>query len=446
MSLTLSARYFIDPSSAFTDRRRRRIVRLATAFVATGLVSLASATTAKAAQSIEHVITYGQSVASGWMALPVLSTVQPQNSLMFNSGIRTVYGVMPDRSILYSSFVPLVEKAEGNAGETPTAGTLEMVNDLKFSENGVSYANSPTQYLGSDPAVGGYSLAQLNYGTIPFYAVTEGIWYGATQARKLGVPYRVGAMTWTQGENDYWLGTSRQAYAAGMRTLHAWLDVYANAFTGQTGTVPIIEHQVSSHIATGVAYPSIALAQTDLASSTAGFYVATPSYMMDFVDPFHMTAASSKWLGAYFGVVYKRVVVDHGTWKPLEPTSATANGTSVVVKFNVPKPPLVFDTQQVVNPGNYGFTVVTSTGINIPIASISITAPDTVTIVTRQFISAGTKVRYAFKGTIATGRLAGPRGNLRDSQGNTLVFEPTGINKRMDNWCVIFERTVGAVG
>ena len=394
-----------------------------------------------ARDSIEHVISYGQSVAVGLASMPVVSSVQPHDSLMFVGGVRTLY-TTTERSAVYTSLVPLIEEIDGDAGESPTAGTLEMVNDLRFSEDGVAYTQSPERYLGSNPAWGGLPLSDLTYGSIAFLGFTEDILYGAARAQELGSPYRVGAVTWAQGEADYILGTTREDYMAGMKTLKDWVNVYSTTYSGDATPVPFIQHQVSSHIAWGVGYPHIALAQTDLADTTPGFYVATPSYMMDYSDGVHLTGPSSKWLGAYYGLVYKRVIVDKAQWKPLSPSEVTANGSTIQATFHVPQPPLVLDTGSVSDPGNYGFSVVTSQGSAIEIVSVSITSDDTVTLVTTEPVPADAKLRYAFNGSGYSGRLSGPRGNLRDSQGDVLVFDPSGIDRRMDNWCVIFETEI----
>lgn len=414
--------------------------RLALTTVVSVLTAGMAQNAALAAGPIEHVITYGQSLAAGGASFPLLSAVQPHDSLMFVGGVRTSYKVT-DRASIYASLVPLVESIEGQAGETPTAGTLEMINDLRFSENGVPYTASPERYLGSDPAFGGLRLDQLTFGTVPFFVLTENIQYGVARAREQGSPYRLSAVTWAQGESDYVQGTTRATYVSGMKTLKAWIDLYASSYSGLATRAPIIQHQVSSHVSSGSLYPQIALAQLELGDTTSGFYVAAPSYMMEFVDGLHLTGASSKWLGAYFGLVYKRVVVDKQDWKPLSPSKVTVKGSTIEAKFRVPRPPLVLDTARVTNPGSYGFSLVTATGIEIGLRSVSISSPDTVTIVARRPVPAGAKLRYAFKGGVS-GSKTGPRGNLRDSQGDTMVFDPTGINKRMDNWCVIFESPI----
>ena len=391
--------------------------------------------------AIEHVITYGQSLSTGEAALPPLSTVPVPGSLMFNGGVRTSY-VVQDRASIYARLVPLVESADGHLGETPTAGALQMIHELRRAEDGASSAQRSVRYLGSAPGFGGLTLAQLNADTLPFLVLAENVLYGAARARELGSSYRVGAIHWAQGESDEVVGTTREAYVAGMKVLKRRVDLHAAQLSGNPAPVPIIQHQVSSHVATGSRHPRIALAQMELADTVDGFYVATPSYMMDFVDGLHLTAASSKWLGAYFGLVYKRVVIDRKDWKPLSPLRVTAKGSVVRATFRVPHPPLVLDTERVVDPGDHGFSLVSAKGNTIGIRSVRLSSPDTVTIASIRGIPPGARLRYGFKGTAASGSRAGPRGNLRDSQGDTLVFDPDGIRKRMDNWCVIFEAAV----
>lgn len=400
-----------------------------------------SALPASADGSIEHIITYGQSLATGQAALPLLSTSPIPDSLMFNGGVRTSY-VVRDRASIYARLVPLVESVDGHAGETPTAGTLQMIHELRRAEDRAASAPGSVRYLGSAPAVGGLTLAQLNVGTIPFLALVENILYGATRAREEGSSYRVGAITWTQGESDYVAGTTREAYVSGMKVLKSGIDLHAAKVSGDPTPVPILQHQVSSHIGSGSRHPRIALAQLELAQSVDGFYLATPSYMMDFADGLHLTAASSKWLGAYFGLAYKRVVIDRKDWQPLAPARVTAKGLTVRARFRVPRPPLVLDTEQVKDPGHYGFSLVSAQGNPVRIRSVRLSSPDTVTIAAIRGIPPGAKLRYGFEGGAFSGRKTGPRGNLRDSQGDTLVFDPTGINKRMDNWCVIFEADI----
>lgn len=83
-----------------------------------------------------------------------------------------------------------------------------------------------------------------------------------------------------------------------------------------------------------------------------------------------------------------------------------------------------------------GFSLVTSGGVAIGIESARITGRDTVTLRCASAPAAGAKLRYGF----STAGQGG--GNLRDSQGDTMVFDPAGTNHPMHNWCVIFEKVL----
>ena len=84
-----------------------------------------------------------------------------------------------------------------------------------------------------------------------------------------------------------------------------------------------------------------------------------------------------------------------------------------------------FDTIQVNKQSYYGFSVVTPQGNNI-VQSVSLEG-DMVTVHCSQPV-AGCKVRYAVNGEKGkSGRLKGPRGNLRDS---------------LHHWCYQFEKLI----
>ena len=424
---------------AFTAEKPFSLLRIAGAvLLGLGL----SAPAAAAGGTIHHVINYGQSVSQGQAGLPVISSVQRHNSLMFNGGVRARDGGT-DLNTTRASLVPLAEAAWYSLGETPSAGTLEMINDLRFAENGVNASQSGIEYLGSAPGAGGQTLKQLQMGGIPFHQMLFDVYHGNRLAATQGKTYRTTAVTWIQGESDYMAKTSEADYITGLETLRLQIEWIQSAVNGRTDKIPLIAAQIADHLALNAPRPSIALAHVTAAKSNPHIYLAAPMYMLDYADAYHLTAASSKWLGAYLGLAYKRVVIDGQAWKPVQPLWAKAYGRVMMVNFHVPKPPLVFDTTQVTNPGSYGFRVVDSNGVDNPVTGVALGAGGTVVwIATARDLTAGSKLRYAWTGTTQTGRIAGARGNLRDSQGDTVLFDPTGLNKRMDNWCVIFEQTV----
>src|SRR5207253_2376218 len=107
----------------------------------------------------------------------------------------------------------------------------------------------------------------------------------------------------------------------------------------------------------------------------------------------------------------------------------------IAVKFHVPAPPLVLDTERVSNPGNYGFELADGTAIT----SVAVSAPDTVTITLSSPPSSGAHLRYAFTGTPGKpgGSESGPRGNLRDSDAT-----PSRYGRSLYNWSVHFDEAI----
>ena len=112
----------------------------------------------------------------------------------------------------------------------------------------------------------------------------------------------------------------------------------------------------------------------------------------------------------------------------------------IIIALNIPKPPLTFDTVKVAKADNYGFSVVTPEGRNILKEAYLLN--DTVHILCTEKAK-GCKVRYAVNGEyMKSGRLHGPRGNLRDSQGDSLTIIVKGEKYPIHNWCYQFDMPI----
>ena len=428
--------------SILPARRFHRQPGLPLSVAAAVLAAALGASEPAQAEAIHQIVSYGQSVSFGTAAIPPISTEPHPSNLMFASGVRAQFGE-GDATANRASLVPFQESHYYWLGETPVAGMLEMIDQLRMQEDGHRSADQGIRYLGSAPGKGGQTVKALSFGTEPFEQLTWDLYFGAVHARMRGAEYRLGAVTWGQGESDQYWGTDAQTYRASVDALRRQINWVNEVVTGTAESVPMIAYQVSAHVAAGSASPDIALAQLDDGRENPDFHLATPLYMMDFVDEYHLDARSSKWLGAYFGLAYKRAVVDGEDWQPLHPLRARSTGRLIVADFHVPVPPLAFDTAQVADPGQYGFRVVDPDGSDNPVTGIAIDRAGTrVWIAAARPIAAGSSLRYAWDGDKQSGRLTGPRGNLRDSQGDRLVFDPEGIAAPMHNWCVIFELPV----
>jgi hypothetical protein len=390
--------------------------------------------------AITHVITYGQSLSQGFYNKPVLSTHERYSSLRFNGGVRVQDGVQ-DKGVeaAYAQFVPLIETQWGDKAETPTSGTLNMAMQLIEQENLQSSVKLPYQFVGSAPGEGSMDIATLSAPGRYYTRLLLDIAQGKRLADVRGKTYGVGAITWTQGESDDSGRTSIPAYIARLRTLRADVDRDAKAMTGQKQDVEMITYQVATHRRFDQPYPHIALALLEASHEDPHIHLAVPMYIFSYLDGGHTDNRSTEWMGAYYGLVLKRILVDHATWMPLEPLTWQRFGATAVLRFNVPAPPLRWDTTQVAGNSDYGFSLRLPSGNLLPIRSVSITGPDEVRITAQSAIPAGTHVEYAFNGVGIAGSRYGPRGNLRDSQGDAIRFNDGRESMRLDNWCVIFD-------
>lgn len=389
--------------------------------------------------SVNQIFGYGQSLSVG-QATPAISTSQNYDNLMFYRGMRPQYDYTGETAAQwYASLVPAIEAqspTQSVLAETPSMGTADMIKELILSEDGKSYTQHQYQILISTPGYGATTIGQLSKGGTHFARMVEQATYGKTLANAAGKTHAVQAVTWTQGESDYLSGTTQADYVTALNTLISDINTDIKAATGQTKNIPVIGYQISSHIYyASDDFPDIALAQLEVEAANPLFYIACAMYPFAYHSGGHITNSSTRWLGGYYGLAYKRIVINGEDWKPLKPIASVRQSNFVEIRFNVPKGPLVFDTTQVAAQTNYGFALLDQNGAAMTISGVQIIDTDRIRITASAPIPAGAKVRYAFTGDTISGK-----GNLRDSQGDTITFAiPGSTAKRMDNWCLIFE-------
>jgi hypothetical protein len=188
--------------------------------------------------------------------------------------------------------------------------------------------------------------------------------------------------------------------------------------------------------------PTIALALLELAEEEENFSISAPLYPMPhYLDGSHPTAASYRRLGGYEGIGWKRWLFDGVKPRYLKPLAPIWTDGAVIIPFDVPVGRLVFDTTLVSNPGSYGFTLVDSGGTARTIDSVTLLGTDRVVLrYSGAALTSGAKVWYARGADLTrSGPVIGPRGNLRDQQGDALTFH----GDPMHNWSPIFCKTRG---
>jgi hypothetical protein len=389
------------------------------------------------------LISYGQSLSIGAEGFPAITTTQRFDSLRFNVGIRPEMGGLSVEDS-HATLVALTENVNANYGETPCSGAAECVIELLVAEDGRTYGNKGFKFLAAANGRGGTSIAGLSPDGEYYQRIVDSLDYGAQRADELGLAFDLPAVLWTQGEADDNGSTTIENYLASLSALRAQIDIDAATYTGLTYQRGMIGYQVSSHNYYDEQDPKIALAHLAAHKAKDGFFIATPSYIFDYaVDGLHLTAESYKWMGAYYGLAYKRVFFDRVGWECLRPLSWVIQGKYVIAKFATDTQ-LVLDTTLVSAADDYGFDAVDEVGDPLAISSVSVVGNDKVKFTFATDFPSGGHIRAGFNGT--PGNLSGPvtgaRTNLRDSLGDSIIFDTAGINKPLHRWCVFFDEEI----
>lgn len=376
--------------------------------------------------SLHHLLIGGQSLSVGAVS-EVVSTEQPYDNLMFVTGVRA-------GAVGLTSFVPLVETWDGAQGETIASGLANLLTELTSDELG------GVRTLASACGVGGQPYSALRKGTGPYATGMAQVAAAKLLADAMGERYAVRAFAVIHGETDHQGGN--QAYDANLLEWQDDVEADVRLATGQLEPVVMLTDQMSSFTALGSA--SSTIPQQQLAAAAARpdrIFVVGPKYMLTYVaDGVHLTGDSERWMGELYAKVWRRVLVEGEPWHPVSPRAVTRDGATIDIAFWVPSPPLVLDTTLVTDPGNYGFTVVDSSGATPAIVSVELVADDTVRITLAAEPTGGNlRVRYALDGIAGQpgGPITGARGNLRDSDAT-----PSRFGYPLYDWCVHFDAAV----
>lgn len=386
------------------------------------------------AAAINHLLFYGQSLSVGATATTIISVAQPYNNVTFSGGPRAWTGLAFD----FSSLKPLVEDnvnpapdGSSNRGETPCSGAANYASNLLYRDAGIAPADHVI--LASTAGKGGASILELKKGTSWYNNFLAHVQGGLAQ----GQSYVLRAFCWAQGESN--VSMDYATYRAELEQLQVDIDSDARAMTGQQVRVACITYQLSYRAR---AYQAVPLAQLSLAQNNPYFYLATPTYHLPYgPDNVHLTNVGYKWLGAYYGRVYKKIIAgdlgpdkQHPWW--LNPVSAVRSGTTVTLRFDVPTAPLVFDTVALAPTTANGFRIVDSLG---PVNISNMAASGSSVVIELEAEPVGEAVvRYGLD-YLGDGLIinAGGSGNLRDSTPDTLLLE--GIERPLFHVCPHFE-------
>ena len=396
---------------------------------------------------------FGQSLSVGAAATPVITKQSKYpGAIMFSTGIEAA-----QKDVSYfTEFVPLQERERGmtedsaGTGETVASGCAEKIIELLQFENGINcYSNywENHKILFVTCGAGSKTIAQLmaDY----YQGLINSVQGGKNVANNKGWNLFVPAVIYIQGETD------QKAENTNLATYKQSLIDFANQFntdvkniTKQTQDIKVIMYQTSSqNIVSTVNYPTytntamdIPTAQMELVRDNDMFVACNPTYILNHSvdEPIHLSAIGEKMMGLYCGISAKKIIANNRYFKGVTPNNYQIDGNKLVLKLNVPCPPIKIKTDLVKEVENYGFVLLNSTDENI-ISSVSVFDDEVIIQCSQSPLNA--KLFYGFNGTAyRDGRLEGSRGNICDSGDFIYNGEIDGKYYAMSNYLYSFAK------
>lgn len=269
--------------------------------------------------------------------------------------------------------------------------------------------------------------------------------YAYKKATERGWDFYVPAICWMQGETDI-IDYTNSDYKKLLKEFCDNVNQDIKAITNQKESIKMICYQ--SNLLTQASkfnatmYDCVEMkpsqAIVNLIKEDSLFWASGPTYPYTFVNErLHIDAIGQQNIGKLDAIAVMNILKGKEKTYGLIPLSVQSDGNDIVLHMNVPYPPLVIDTISVMPIDHYGFSVINEDNENI----LSRMTIENDTIRLKCIKSPrNCKVRYAVNGEhMKTGHVHGPRGNLRDSQGNIKTFTIKGKEYPINNWCYQFD-------
>ncbi len=369
-----------------------------------------------------HILIIGQSFALGYDGNPALSTSQPYTNLKLNPTNTALTALVEDENLPNDNVNAAVESPASALGNTLTA-----------LSDGESYRT-----LVSKSAVPGAAYSAMSQGTATYNNSLAQITAGRSLVQAQGFEHRVVAIANLHGPADILNASSYEDY------LNEWQQDYQAdifAITGQTGTLPMFIDQSSNFTAYNYSSTPLVTAQLSAAENNPDIYMVGPKYQFTYTnsDGIHLLNTGYRWLGEYYAKAINRVLQGETT-TALVPQTVVRSGNTITVKFDVPEPPIVIDTTNVLSQNDYGFEFYDPIGSGT-IDSVSIDSSSIIRMNVMGNPSTSARLRYAYTGT--AGSLPGAqqsgsaRGNIRDSDATPSLY-----GSNLYNWLVHFDELI----
>ena len=299
-------------------------------------------------------------------------------------------------------------------------------------------AESLANELGKDTVIcifpggqGATPIKELSKGTNPYNIFLYNIQTAYKKSKERGWEFYVPAICWMQGESDI-VNYPTTNYKALLKQFSIDINQDIKKITHQDVPVRLISYQTNA-VTRGKMFDAyhydckevtVPQALMELIRDDSLFWPSGPIYTYSYVrEAIHIDGNSQKHLGKLEAKSALRIIRNQQHLYGLMPLlPPIIEGNDIIIRFDIPCPPITIDTTNVKKIGNYGFNVITHDEKDI---ISSVTLKDTLIKITCSHSPIGCKLRYAINGEkMISGKLRGPRGNIRDA---------------CHNWCYQFE-------
>lgn len=391
----------------------------------------------KPTEDINHFIIYGQSLSTGQQTCPELSRTNYRGNLMVGqyewlSGVGSnnmdAFYDLKAVSLNGTDYIPTGVNDQTN-GETPN---INFANASKRLLDNYLLGLADRKILATSCGVGGMSIELLskncpNNGGSIYTRFINAVKKCKELANTGSKTISCSAIIWMQGEYNaaakeeqgWTSGTNAtsnkddyKAYLIGGNTsdgvshnglINDMISDIKNVYNQEDSPI-VFSSQIGPNFNTSFDNP-IDMALLEVNNESENFLLVAPSYCVTDRRA-HLDPNGTRWIGEYYAKAWFKKVVLGLNWKPLQPNKIEKYDNYLMITFDVPEPPIVFDTKTVRAVSNYGFKIKDD-GTDVDIQSVEIMGPDTVKITCNSNFTSYVEVSYASNEAVY--------GNLRDS-------------------------------
>lgn len=407
-------------------------------------------------KDINHFIIYGQSLSTGQQTCPELSRQNYRGNLMIGANEWSTTGgssfkLLKAISSKGENYIP-TGTSDQTYGET---SNINFANAAKRLFDDYLLETVDRKILATSCGAGGTSIELLskncpNNSGILYNNFLKALSSAKSIANEDSKSLCCSAIIWMQGEynavskeNQGWNvdtpATNNKddykKYLLGGRTsdgiehnglVNDMIEDVQSQYSQENFPL-ILASQIGANYNQSFDMP-IDMALLEANNESDKFILAAPSYCVTDRGG-HLDSNGSRWLGEYYAKVWYKKVILGLNWKPLQPNKIEKGDNYLLITFDVPEPPIVFDTKLVRKKDNYGFKLKDG-GNEKSIQSVDIVGVNVVKITCTSSFTGDIEIAYATQGVVY--------GNLRDSDSwksfeiykdlDTIVENPEGVS------------------